>query len=153
MALLCAFVLGCVAGQRSMMAPAFAAWAVRLGIVNAAGTPLAFMGYHYTCIIFTTLGIGELVADKLPSTPSRKAPGPFGARLLSGALVGATVGVALHTILFGAIVGILGAVLGTLGGAAVRARLAAAFGRDWPAALVEDAVALALGVSCVAWLR
>ena len=153
MALLCAFVLGCVAGQRSMMAPAFAAWAARLGIVHVANTPLAFMGYHYTCIIFTILAIGELIADNLPSTPSRKAPGPFGARIVSGALVGATVGVAAHAILFGAIAGILGTVLGTLGGAAGRARLAAAFGRDWPAALVEDAVALALGLLCVAGLR
>jgi uncharacterized membrane protein len=153
MVLLCAFVLGCVAGQRSMMAPAFAAWAARLGVLAVAGTPLAFMGYHYTCIIFTVLALGELVADKLPSTPCRKTRGPFGARIVSGALVGATVGAASQSILYGASAGILGAVIGTLGGAAVRARLATAFGRDWPAALLEDAVALALGFLCVAKLR
>jgi uncharacterized membrane protein len=32
--------------------------------------------------------------------------------------------------------------IGTLGGAEVRARLAAKFGQDRPAALIEDAVAL-----------
>jgi uncharacterized membrane protein len=33
-------------------------------------------------------------------------------------------------------------VIGTLGGHALRARLAAAFGRDRPAAFIEDAVAI-----------
>jgi hypothetical protein len=42
----------------------------------------------------------------------------------------------------GLIAGIIGAVIGTLGGAAFRARLAAAFGSDRPAALIEDAVAI-----------
>jgi uncharacterized membrane protein len=153
MPLLCAFILGCVAGQRSMLAPAFTAWAARWGILAVAGTPLAFMGYHYTCIIFTVLALGELVADKLPSTPSRKAPGPFGARIVSGALVGATVGAASHSIAFAVIAAILGSVIGTLGGAALRARLAAAFNRDRPAALLEDVLALALGFLCLAKLR
>jgi uncharacterized membrane protein len=38
--------------------------------------------------------------------------------------------------------GVAGAVAGTLGGRAFRARLAAAFGSDAPAAFIEDAVAL-----------
>jgi uncharacterized membrane protein len=38
--------------------------------------------------------------------------------------------------------GLIGAVVGTLGGRAARARLAASFGRDRPAALIEDAVAI-----------
>ena len=37
---------------------------------------------------------------------------------------------------------LVGAVLGTLGGRAFRARLAAAFGSDRPAALIEDALAI-----------
>ena len=40
------------------------------------------------------------------------------------------------------IAGIIGAVVGTYGGAAVRGRLAAAFGKDLPAALIEDVVAV-----------
>jgi uncharacterized membrane protein len=40
------------------------------------------------------------------------------------------------------IVGIAGAVIGTLGGHAFRARLAAAFQCDRPAAFIEDAIAL-----------
>lgn len=42
----------------------------------------------------------------------------------------------------GGVLGAVGAVIGTLGGAAVRARLAAIFGRDLPAAVIEDLVAV-----------
>jgi uncharacterized membrane protein len=49
----------------------------------------------------------------------------------------------------GAIVGIVGALIGTLGGRALRARLAAAFGRDQPAALLEDAIAIGLTIATV----
>jgi uncharacterized membrane protein len=42
----------------------------------------------------------------------------------------------------GLVAGAVGAVIGTLGGRAVRAKLAAAFGRDRPAALIEDVVAI-----------
>ena len=42
----------------------------------------------------------------------------------------------------GAALGAVGGVIGTLAGAEARARLAAAFGKDRPAALVEDAVAI-----------
>jgi uncharacterized membrane protein len=40
-------------------------------------------------------------------------------------------------------------VIGTLGGRAARGRLAAAFGRDRPAALFEDAVAIGLAAVIV----
>ena len=39
---------------------------------------------------------------------------------------------------------------GTLGGAALRGRMAAAFGSDRPAALIEDAAAILLGLLAVA---
>lgn len=105
---------------------------------------MAFMGYKYTPIIFTALAIFELVTDKLPSTPSRKIPPQFIARTLSGALVGATAGAAAQMLVLGLILGVFGAVLGTLGGAAVRGKLAAAFHRDLPAALLEDVAGIAI---------
>ena len=43
----------------------------------------------------------------------------------------------------------MGALIGTYGGAEARSRLAAAFGRDRPAALIEDAVAVAGAVLIV----
>jgi uncharacterized membrane protein len=42
----------------------------------------------------------------------------------------------------GAVAGAIGAVIGTLGGADARGRLAKAFGKDLPAALIEDLVAV-----------
>jgi uncharacterized membrane protein len=44
--------------------------------------------------------------------------------------------------LAGGAAGVIGAIVGTLGGHAFRARLAASFGRDLPAALIEDAIAV-----------
>jgi uncharacterized membrane protein len=150
MILLCAVLLGVVAGSRSMLASAAVSWAIRLGMFSVAGTPLAFMGFKYTAAIFTVFAIAELIADTLPKTPSRKQAGPFGARIVSGALVGATVaaggGLAWWP---GLIAGAIGAVIGTLGGAAIRGKLAAAFGKDLPAALTEDVVAIVLAVVAV----
>ena len=139
-----AILIGVVAGMRSMMAPAVTSWAARLGWIHLAGTPLAWMGAAVTPWIFTVLAIAELVADKLPRAGSRKAPGPFIARILSGALCGAAVGASAGMLVVGLLLGAVGAVIGTLGGYEFRARLARAFGRDLPAAVLEDLVALAL---------
>jgi uncharacterized membrane protein len=139
-----AILIGVVAGMRSMMAPAVTSWAARLGWIHLAGTPLAWMGAAVTPWIFTVLAIAELVADKLPRAGSRKAPGPFIARIVSGALCGAAVGASAGMLAVGLLLGAVGAVIGTLGGYEFRARLARAFGRDLPAALLEDLVALAL---------
>src|SRR5580765_239472 len=87
-----AFLIGVVAGLRTMTAPAVVSWAARVGWLKLAGTPLAFMGGAVTPWIFTAAAIGELIADKLPKTGSRKAPGPFIARIVSGSLCGAAVG-------------------------------------------------------------
>jgi uncharacterized membrane protein len=85
----------------------------------------------------------------LPSTPSRKVPIQFGARILMGALAGATIGAARTSLLIGMAAGAVGAVIGTLGGAAARGALAKAFGSDRPAALLEDAVAIGLGIAVI----
>jgi uncharacterized membrane protein len=61
--------------------------------------------------------------------------------------------VAAGSWLGGLVAGVIGAVIGTFGGAALRARLAAGFGRDRPAALIEDAVAILGAALIVAALR
>lgn len=146
---LAALSIGAVAGLRTMMAPAAVCWAAWLGWIDLEGSWLAFLGYRYSPWILTVLALGELVADKLPSTPSRKVSLQFGARIVSGALCGAALGMGLGAgAVGGAFVGAVGAVAGTLAGAAARARLAATFGRDRPAALIEDAVAI-LGAAII----
>ena len=135
-------LIGVVSGLRAMTAPTAVSWAARVGWLDLSPTPLAFLGYAFTPWIMTVLALGELVADQLPTTPSRKLPAPFAGRILSGGLCGGAVGAAGGALVMGAIVGIIGAVIGTLGGHAFRARLAAAFGGDLPAALIEDAIAV-----------
>ena len=149
MALVASLLLGLVAGLRAMTAPAAVAWAASLGHLDLSTSWLSFMGHPITPWLLTLLAIGEFVTDQLPSTPSRKVPVQFAARLASGALCGACVGIAAAMPWLGAAAGILGAIAGTLGGAALRARLAAAFGRDRPAALIEDALAILLAFLAV----
>jgi uncharacterized membrane protein len=137
------FLIGAIAGLRALTAPAAVSWAARLGWLPLGGTPLAFLGFAATPYILTVLAVGELVNDKLPRTPSRKAPAPFIARVVTGALCGAALGAAGHALLGGLVAGALGAVAGTLGGFELRSRLVSAFGgNDLPVALLEDAVAI-----------
>lgn len=140
---LLAFLLGMVAGLRSMTAPAAVSWAARLGWLHLEGTPLAFLGFAITPYILSVLAIGELINDKLPKTPSRKTPVPFAARVVMGALCGAAVGVPGQAWIVGIVAGALGGVVGTLGGYEFRSRLVKATGgKDLPIALLEDAIAI-----------
>ncbi|WP_313617996.1 DUF4126 family protein [Agrobacterium sp.] len=142
MTLVLALLIGVIAGLRAMTAPAAVAWAAYLGWFDVSQTRLSFMGNPWTAWIFTIVAVGELISDQLPGTPSRKVPIQFATRIVSGALSGAVIGAADGLLVMGAIAGIIGAVIGTYGGAAARARLATSFGRDLPAALVEDVVAV-----------
>jgi uncharacterized membrane protein len=136
------FLIGVIAGLRAMTAPAAVAWAAHSGWLPLAGTPLAFLGHVAAPWVFTLLAVGELISDQLPKTPSRKVPIQFGTRIVAGALAGATLGTPAGMLVVGAVAAAIGAVAGTLGGAAARGKLAEAFGRDLPAALLEDAVAI-----------
>ena len=147
-----AVAIGIVAGLRAMTAPAAVSWAARLGVLGLGGTWLAFLGFAWTPWILTIAALGELVTDQLPSTPSRTVPVQFGTRVLMGAACGAALVAGGGSMVVGALAGVAGAVVGTLGGRAARGRLAAAFGSDRPAALLEDAVAIA-GALVIVWLR
>lgn len=139
-----ALLVGIIAGLRAMMAPLAVSWAAYLGMSGLTGTWLSFLAHPYTHWIFTLLAAGELFNDKRPTTPSRTIPPQFGARIIMGALGGAAIGASGAELVSGAIAGVFGAILGTLDGRAVRGKLAAAFGKDLPAALLEDVVAIAL---------
>ena len=140
----CSIALSCgvLAGLRTTAAPLTVSWAAHLGWLDPGGTWLAFLDLAWSRWVLLAAALGELVVDQLPSTPSRTVPVQFGARIVSGGLSGAAVGLSAGSPAGGALCGIAGAVLGTLGGSRARARLAAAFGKDRPAAWIEDAVAL-----------
>jgi uncharacterized membrane protein len=145
-----AALIGVVAGLRSLLAPAIVSWAAHAGWLHLNGTWLAFLGYRWTPWILSLAALAELVADKLPTTPSRKAPVGFILRIITGAVSGAAIGTSSTGFMWvGLIAGALGAVLGTFGGAAARYSLAKAAGKDFPIALLEDAVAIICGVLSV----
>ena len=146
---LAALLLGVLGGLRTLTPLAATSWAARLGGVHVEGTWLAFLGLAGTPYILTVLAIAELINDKLPRTPSRKLPAPFVARVVTGAVCGAAFGFGSQAWVIGLLLGGLGGVAGTLGGYEFRKWLASALGgKDFPAALLEDAVAV-IGAVCV----
>lgn len=147
---LLALLIGVVTGLRVGTALAVTAWGAWLGWLPLANSWASFMGHWIAVGIFTIAAVVELITDQLPSTPSRKVPQQFGARIVVGAFCGAVIGATAGNTIGGLIAGAIGAVIGTLGGAEARARLAAAFGKDPPAAFVEDAVAIIGGLLIVA---
>jgi uncharacterized membrane protein len=148
--LLLALLIGVVAGLRSLTAPAVVAWAAVLHWINLDGTWASWVGHPVTVAIITILAMAELVADKLPRTPSRTAPPGFGARIVLGAFAGAVIGTAWGYTWTALGAGAVGAVLGTLGGYQARTRLVALHGHDVPIALLEDAVAVLGGFAIAA---
>jgi uncharacterized membrane protein len=145
-----ALLIGIVAGLRALTPLAAVSWAAHAGWLHFENTGLAFLGAAITPYIVTVLALGELFNDKLPKTASRKTPMMFGARIVIGALCGAALGAASQVMIGGLIAGALGAVIGTLGGAELRARLASAMGgKDLPAALIEDVVAIGAAILIV----
>jgi len=147
--LISAFVLGIVCGLRSMVGLAAASWAARRQQVPLEGTWLAFLGYRFTPYITSLFAVGEIVNDKLPKTPSRLVPPQFAGRVVMGALTGSAIGLSQQHFVVGALAGIVGSVVGTVGGSKARAFAAKLFGRDLPAALLEDVLAIVLAVAAI----
>jgi uncharacterized membrane protein len=143
MTLIYVFLLGVLAGLRSLTPPAAMAWAVHLGWLKLPRL-LSWIGTTPAVVIFTVLALVELTTDKLPKTPSRTVPLQLTARILMGAFAGACLATGSGQ---GAVLGILlgsfGAIVGTFGGHKVRAGLVKALGvPDFVIAAVEDLVAI-----------
>ena len=94
----------------------------------------------------TDFAVSELIADKLPFTPSRLKPGPFAARIVSGAVCGATIyGVVKRPLKEGAVLGGIGAIAGAVAGYHMRRKLSGDM-PDLGVALLEDALAIGGGI-------
>jgi uncharacterized membrane protein len=152
--LLLCFLLGCVAGLRSLTAPAVVCWAAHLGSLHLAGSKLAFMGYPGTLAFFTLLAVVELIADKLPKTPSRTAPPGLIARIVFGGLCGVALAISAGgNLIIAATVGVIGALFATFAGYNIRhALVLRGHLPDLAVALVEDVIAIAGGFLIVSRL-
>jgi uncharacterized membrane protein len=138
--------IGAVAGLRTLAAPAVLAWAAKRRWIRLADSPFATIISAKASKRITDLAISELIADKLPFTPSRLKPGPFAARIVSGAVCGATIyGVVEQPLKEGAVLGGLGAIAGAFAGYHMRKRLSRNL-PDLGVAVLEDVVAIGGGI-------
>ena len=146
-----AFLIGIIAGLRSLTAPAVVAWAAHKNWLPLQRTPLAFLGSTTALVIFIVLAIGELIADQLPSTPSRTKPPGLIARIVLGGLCGSAIAAAGgQSIVAGSLLGAIGGVAGAFGGYQVRTRLVRALRvPDFVIACLEDALAIGGGLCIV----
>ena len=139
-----------LAGMRSMSAPAFLShYLSQQSNSGLAGSPLRFLQKPFTAKVLKVMTAGEMVADKLPSTPDRTAPPVLLGRLLSGALVGAAWYKSRNgSAVSGGILGGLAAVAATFVTYALRTGISKQSGV--PVALVgvgEDALVVAGGAA------
>jgi uncharacterized membrane protein len=149
--LLLAFLIGVVCGLRALTAPAVVAWAACRHWIRLASAPLHFMGSTAAVVVFTLFAVVELVADQLPSTPSRLKPPGLIARIGLGALCGAALAVSgSQSMAVGAILGAAGGICGAFGGYQARTRLVKALKvPDFVIAILEDALAIGGGLFLV----
>ncbi len=99
-------------------------------------------------IVLALAAGGELIADKLPNTPSRLSPGGLASRLVLGALVGTLAGrIDGASLPLSAACGAVGAVVGAWTGYNIRHQLGVTTGLPDPVfAVLEDAVTVTLAL-------
>ncbi|RYF68593.1 MAG: DUF4126 domain-containing protein, partial [Cytophagaceae bacterium] len=110
------FQIGFIAGMRAMSAPALLSHKLSQTIPNEhPKSPLHYLAQPTTAKVFKALAGGEILGDKLPSSPNRTSPPQFLARIGMGATCGAVISeVEGQKMPVGAVLGGLGAVAGTL---------------------------------------
>ena len=142
--LLIAFCLGGLTGLRTFTPITVLSWTLHLHKMSVLGSSLHFLHTTPAVIVLTMFAIGELVADKLPRTPSRlKPPGLIG-RTIFGFMCGALSGQAWGAnweLMAGS--GVVGAALGAVLGYEVRKGWRHTLHTpDLVVALIEDLVAV-----------
>lgn len=147
-----ATVLATVAGLRSQLPLAMLAASADRGrfAVDADG-PLGLLRSRVTLVVTGLAAGGEIVADKLPMTPSRLEPQALVGRMLFGALAGACVARnAAQPVVPSLVLGAAGAGVGSAVGYTARMFLDRVTGLPDPLwGAVEDFVAIGLGIAAI----
>ena len=100
---------------------ALVCWFAYFGYLPVDGTWAAWTAKLWVAILWTVLAVAELVADKLPKTPDRTAPGPLLWRVMLGGMAGSIATIALAgPAIEGVVLAVIGALLGAFGGYMVR---------------------------------
>jgi uncharacterized membrane protein len=134
--------IGVVAGLRAFAAPAVLTWAAKRRRIRLGNSPFARIISAKASKKITHLAVSELIADKLPFTPSRLKAGPLASRVVSGAVCGATFyGAVEQPLLEGAVLGGVGAIAGSFAGYYGRKRFSRG-GPDLTVAVLEDVLAI-----------
>lgn len=107
--------IGTLAGMRTSSAPVIASQILsHHHSKRLESSPLNFMQSKTVANVLTVLSVGELIVDKLPSTPNRTKPAGIIFRGLSGALAGASIYKASgNNVLTGTLIGAASAVAST----------------------------------------
>lgn len=133
--------LGALAGLRSMLPLALVSRRLAARRPRPAGVR-ALLGSRPATVGLTVAAVGELLADKTPLVPARTQPLPLAGRLLAGAAVASAARGPAASAAGAALAGVLGALAGSFAGLHLRRAGGRLLGRDWPAALAEDALCL-----------
>jgi uncharacterized membrane protein len=145
-------LLGFVTGLRSQVPVALLAVEAERGRFDPGTGRLARRFASREGVLGAVVAMGgELVADKLPATPSRTTPGPFLQRLATGGTVGAAVHYdAGRSRPVGALLGAAGAGAGAWAGSTVRAFVAERTRLPNPLlGAAEDVVAVGLALAVI----
>lgn len=142
--LLVAFCLGGLTGLRAFTPITVLVWMLHFHHLRILGSPLYFLHKMPAIVVLTILAILELIADKLPFTPSRlRLPGLAGRVIfgsICGIVSGQTWGASWQTSIAA---GLIGALMGAVIGYEVRnGWVKMLHWHDLPVALLEDAVAI-----------
>lgn len=151
MSLLLPFLIGFLAGLRSLTPPAAVSWAAHLGFLKLQGF-LGLMGATPVVALLTVAALAELVADKSTRIPNRTSTPGLTARILTGGGMGACIAAASgQGLITGMALGAVGGIAGAFAGYHARQRLVRALNvPDFPVALLEDLVAVGGAIGIVA---
>ena len=140
-------LLGMCTGLRSLTPIAVLCWFAYRSALHLVGWR-SFTANVIAVGVFTLLALGEYIGDKLPNTPSRTSAIGLSGRVLFGGFVGLLLAQPLLlSPIIAVVIGIVGAVLGTYVGWFVRTRAVVALKcPDWPVAIAEDCIAIALSI-------
>jgi len=142
--------IGALAGMRTSSAPAITSHILsHHRSKRLEHSPLSFMQSKTVADTLKFLSMGELVMDKLPSTPNRIKPAGLAFRCLSGALAGASINKATGgKVLAGALLGGAAAIASTYITFILRKTIVKDTGIIDPIiGAIEDALVIGAGIS------